>query len=145
MFRGRVATGGLGRQCVVFPFATWLWQRSLICPLPFSLPQGLGQREVRGARPVACGLGGPEHRVWPHLLRRPQQQNDAVHRPAAAHHHKVTRSERTMVLVSDEFERHVKMSWFQAQSVGNVAFLDLRLVLVSRPLLKGLFLISVSD
>lgn len=132
MFRGRVATGGLGRQCVVFPFAAWLWQRSLIGPLPFSLPQGLGQREVRGARPVAGGLGGPEHRVGPHLLRRPQQQNDAVHRPAAAHHHKVTRSERTVVLVSgvgsrtfsasDEFERHVKMSWFQAQSVGNVAF-----------------------
>lgn len=61
----------------------------LIGPLPLSPAQGLGQREVRGARPAAGGLGGPEHRVGPHLLRGPQQQNDAVHRPAAAHHHKV--------------------------------------------------------
>lgn len=64
-------------------------RRFLIGPLPLSPAQGLGQREVRGARPAAGGLGGTEHRVGPHLLRGPQQQNDAVHRPAAAHHHKV--------------------------------------------------------
>lgn len=53
------------------------------------LPQGSGQRELRGVRTVTGGLGGPEHSVGPHLLRGPQQQDHTVHRPPPPHHHQV--------------------------------------------------------
>ncbi len=45
------------------------------------LLQGPGECELRGARAVAGGLGGPKHRVGPDLLRGPQQPNHTVHRP----------------------------------------------------------------
>lgn len=102
-----------------------------------------------GARPVAGGLGSPEHRVRPHLLCGPQQPDDAVHRPPAAHHYKVTCLTHTTVLVwiavglfsaSDKLKGHVKTSWFPASVLGMKIGFGLQATFF-----KGLFLISVSD